>query len=376
MASSQVLYLTPGVFDKGGISRYCRYQLRALRELVDEDQVIALSLLGPGEDDLEVPVAVDWHGQGRNALNRTRFALAALARGLAARPGVIWSAHINFSALALVLARLTGARPILNVYGREVWSRKRASVDWGFTHMPHVVADCHATAQYVKDESAWRGSRLDVSWDCVDTEAFSPGPADERIVARYGLDPGETRLKVLMLGRISTTARHKGWDRLLEVAARLQPDGQFQFILAGDGDYRPALEAAVAERDLKPSVSFTGSVDEHDLVHIYRYCDVFSLISDRGEGRGEGIPLTPLEAAACAKPILVGNQDGSREAVVENENGFVLDPFDLDAHCAALRSLAANEALRLQMSAAAREGIEQRHAYEVFRDQHAQLLQP
>jgi phosphatidylinositol alpha-1,6-mannosyltransferase len=115
-------------------------------------------------------------------------------------------------------------------------------------------------------------------------------------------------------------------------------------------------------------VCFTGFVHEQDLPDIYRSASVFSLVGDRGPGRGEGIPLTPLEAAACGVPILVGNQDGSREAAQPGVNGFALDPFDLETIAMHLRRLATDEPYRRQLGQAARSRIEQEHAYPVFRE--------
>jgi phosphatidylinositol alpha-1,6-mannosyltransferase len=175
-----------------------------------------------------------------------------------------------------------------------------------------------------------------------------------------------------MLGRISQTGAHKGWRRILDVAARVDP-ARFRFVLAGDGDMRGELTDEVERRGLADRVTFTGSVHEDDLVSIYRLADVFSLVSDCGPGRGEGVPLTPLEAAACGVPILVGNQDGSREAVTDGENGFVLDPSDLDGHAERLRRLLDRE-LRLRMGTAARRRIETHHSFDVFVETHRRVL--
>ena len=81
------------------------------------------------------------------------------------------------------------------------------------------------------------------------------------------------------------------------------------------------------------------------------------MTQDRSDGRGEGIPLTPLEAAACAKPIIVGNEDGSREAVVEGVNGFIVSPRDPDALRGALEQLLVRDELRDSMGRAARSRI-------------------
>jgi phosphatidylinositol alpha-1,6-mannosyltransferase len=91
-------------------------------------------------------------------------------------------------------------------------------------------------------------------------------------------------------------------------------------------------------------------------------------------GGGEGIPLTPLEAAACGVPILVGNQDGSQEAVIEGMNGQIFDPFDLEAQGKAILELVADPERRAAMGRAARVRIEDEFAYPAFLEKHRQLI--
>lgn len=79
-------------------------------------------------------------------------------------------------------------------------------------------------------------------------------------------------------------------------------------------------------------VHFLGFTREDDPPDVYRSAEVFSLVTHRSVRHGKGIPLTPLEAAACGKLIVVGSQGDSEEAVAEEENGFVVDPHDLEAH--------------------------------------------
>src|SRR6266576_3588866 len=69
----KILYLTPGCFDKGGISRYSRYQIRGLRELVGEENVFVHSFLGPGMDDFEEDVSVSNYAGGTSAVNKLSF---------------------------------------------------------------------------------------------------------------------------------------------------------------------------------------------------------------------------------------------------------------------------------------------------------------
>jgi phosphatidylinositol alpha-1,6-mannosyltransferase len=208
-----------------------------------------------------------------------------------------------------------------------------------------------------------------VHWDCVDLGRFFPGDAGD-VLRRYGVPsaPDEAgTMTVLTLGRMGHDTVYKGYDRLLEIFARIPPSAPVRLILAGDGSRRAELEARAHALGLAGRVHFTGSVAERDLPDLYRACDVFSLVTHGGAGNGEGIPLTPLEAAACGKPILVGDQDGSHEAVEDGVTGFVVHSFDLDAQRTRILELAGDRALRARMGVAGRARIEREHSYERFR---------
>jgi phosphatidylinositol alpha-1,6-mannosyltransferase len=367
----KILYLTPGCFDKGGISRYSRYQISALREIVGARNVHALSLLGPDEDSLEEHFEVEFHASGNSRKDKAALMLRAVALAARVRPDVIHAAHVHLSSAALVLAAATGARAVLNVYGLEVWSGLRGDAALGLRAMRHVIADCHFTARYVKHHGLGGGAQLGVIWDCVDVAKLSPGVTRPAVLARYGIPDPATGLNLLTLGRLSSEGAHKGYDRLLDVFARVSATvPELRLVYAGRGGLAAALRERAERMGLGARVTFTGSVHEDDLVDVYRSGHIFSLVSDRGHLRGEGLPLTPLEAAACGVPLLVGDQDGSQEAVVDGQNGFVVDPFDLDAHADRIIKLARSPALRASMGAAARARAVNEFSYTRFVAEH------
>lgn len=369
----RILHLTPGCFDKGGISRYSRYQISALREIVGRENVRVLSLLGPDRDSFETGFAVDWHGRSGRAEGRDRagFACEALRQALVFRPGIVHAAHVNLAPLALACARLCDARTVLNVYGLEVWSglspRRAASL----ARMDRVIADCHATANYVF-AAALHPARPTVIWDCVDLLRFRPAAPDLAVIARYGLpDPGRHRV-VLTLGRLAKAAVHKGFDRLIHAFAAIAKGvPEARLVIAGSGDDRPRLEALAAAEGLGGLVAFPGAIDEADLPALYRAAHLFSLVSDRGIGRGEGIPLVAIEALASGLPVLVGDEDGSREAVDGSRNGLVVSPRDPAAMAAALRTLLDEVGVGAQRRAfEARAVAEERFGYGAFVEKH------
>jgi phosphatidylinositol alpha-1,6-mannosyltransferase len=366
------MFLTPGSFDKGGVSRYTRYQITALREMFDQHDVRVYSVWGRQPDDFETPFEVDWSAGGISATQKLAFMSKTAVDAVRFRPQVILAAHVNLSGLAVTLAKTVRARSVLNVYGREIWSGLRRDAAWGLRSSDLVISDCHFTKRYIEEEGRLRslGASTRVLWDCVDTERFKPGRSSDAVLKRYGIPDPTTFVNVLTLGRMKPEAAHKGYDRLLEAFTRAaQQAPMLRLIYAGSGDLIPELQRRAHSAGVADRVVFSGTVSEEDLADLYRSCQVFSLVSDRGPGRGEGIPLSPLEAASCEKPILVGNHDGSQEAVVEGANGFVLDPFDIETHADRLVRLASDADLRGAMGRAARKRILEFHDYQTFREQ-------
>ena len=210
-----------------------------------------------------------------------------------------------------------------------------------------------------------------VIWDCVDLNRFSPGKPDPKVLAKYGIPNPEENFIVLSLGRLARKAAHKGFDRLIEVMGLLMPKyPNLRLVIAGTGDDRERLDALVRERSIKDRVTFTGSVHENELVDVYRSAHMFSLVSDKGPGRGEGLPLTLLEANACGAPIIAGNEDGSREGVVDGQNGFVISPRDLATHAQIIESFMNDPAKLAEMTSASRRVSQENFGYDMFVEKH------
>lgn len=328
----KVAYLTTGCFDKGGISRYNRYQITVLRELWGDQNVQVFSLLGPSENDFEEPFSVTWHGNGTDWKSKGMMIKKVMQSALLWKPDIILIAHLNLSGLGFIAARLCKAISVLNVYGLEVWTPKSTDAGWGLKKVQYIISDCHNTAGYLVQKKIRKKDSISVIWDCIDTEKFRPYDKHNlRVLDKYNIPDPAKYFNLLSLGRLSKPdALYKGYDRLIKVFASIAPQfDHARLIIAGRGNYTDELKQMAAELELSSKVIFTGSIDEQDLAEVYNSCHLFSLITESGEGKGEGIPLTPLEAMACAKPILVGNQDGSAEAII-NENGAVVDPNDLE----------------------------------------------
>ncbi len=98
-----------------------------------------------------------------------------------------------------------------------------------------------------------------------------------------------------------------------------------KYIIVGDGDDMPRALQIVKEHGFDDRVIFAGFVPDEDLIDYYNLCDVFVMPSKK-----EGFVFDFLEALACGKPVIAGNKDGSRDALLDGELGILVDPDDLD----------------------------------------------
>ena len=97
-----------------------------------------------------------------------------------------------------------------------------------------------------------------------------------------------------------------------------------RFVLVGDGELRPAVEAEIARLGLGGRLHMLGW--RRDVPAILRALDVVVLTS-----LWEGLPRVIPEAMAAARPVVATAVDGVPEAVADGVTGYLVRPHDVDA---------------------------------------------
>ncbi len=119
----------------------------------------------------------------------------------------------------------------------------------------------------------------------------------------------------------------------------------------GKSSYQTQLEALVTKLDLQERVIFLGA--RPDVNRILPLADVCMLTS-----RSEGFSNTIVEYMTAGRPVIATDVGGNREAVVENETGF-LAPVQAPERLAELTvNLLTDRALATRMGKAGRKRIE------------------
>lgn len=152
------------------------------------------------------------------------------------------------------------------------------------------------------------------------------------------------------VGTIARLFHLKGHDDLLDVAPALCAEfPQLRFLWVGDGLLRETFERRIAEMDLKNRFILTGLVPPEKVPELTAAMDVL-VHPSRREGLARALPQGSL--AGC--PVVTYDIDGNREALIDEQTGFLLPAFDRRKLAQALRVLVSDPALRRRMGQAGR----------------------
>jgi glycosyltransferase involved in cell wall biosynthesis len=149
-----------------------------------------------------------------------------------------------------------------------------------------------------------------------------------------------------IVGNVAALVAHKGQRHLVEAAAlvvRQVPDARF--VIAGEGDLRPALEHQIKHLGLEKHVMLLGF--RSDILSVHKAFDVFVMSSVT-----EGLGTSLLDAMACGKPIVATTAGGIPEVVQDGKTGFLVPPRDHQAMADAIVRLLKDAGLRRGMGEA------------------------
>ncbi len=174
----------------------------------------------------------------------------------------------------------------------------------------------------------------------VDPQRFRPASAEELPQLRRKL--GWAGFTVLYPARLSPEKNH--WALLR--TARLTPN--YRYILVGEGEL-----GGILKRLAPPNVEFWGR--RSDMPELYRAADAMLQPT-----LAENQSLATLEAMASSLPIVTSRIPAQLELVHHGQTGFTVEPSARHL-AAAVRQLAQDSRLRLQLGQAARHHVEQNH---------------
>src|SRR5437870_650230 len=206
---------------------------------------------------------------------------------------------------------------------------------------------------------------------------------------RAELKAGEDDLIVGIVGRLTEIKNHA---MFLQAASRLKeitsvPDSEetrrrrVRFVIVGDGNLRPDLEAQAASLGLSDDVVFLGT--RADAENFYAAFDIVALTS-----LNEGTPLTLIEGMANSRPVIatavggVVDLTGNPVSVANGqtghlicERGIMVQSGDTEGFAQGLAHLIDNKSLRSKLGPCGRDFVLRNYSHERLFDDMTRLYQ-
>ena len=195
---------------------------------------------------------------------------------------------------------------------------------------------------------------VSVMYPGADIDRFRPDLCTEQIGERHGV---AGRPLIVCVSRL---VARKGQDvliRAMPAIRRRVPDAAL--LIVGGGPYRETLEEMAAGAP-RGSVVFAGQVSEEDLPLYYRAGDVFAMPCRNRLGglEVEGWGNVFIEAAACGRPVVVGDSGGARESLVDGATGILVDGANVAEVADVVATLLSDPPLAEAMGRAGRTRVE------------------
>jgi N-acetyl-alpha-D-glucosaminyl L-malate synthase BshA len=153
--------------------------------------------------------------------------------------------------------------------------------------------------------------------------------------------------------------------RVFEIVRRRCP---CRLVMVGDGPDRLEAENFAREKNLDADVRFTGK--QLDIISVLACSDIFLLPSAT-----ESFGLAALEAMSRGVPVVASRVGGISEVVRDGLDGFLAELGDTEQMAEYVTKLIANEQLRLEMGARAKEWASSAFAEEPIVDQYMAIYQ-
>ena len=300
------------------------------------------------------PVIPLWRRGKGPLLPMAAWAAALVARK---RPRVVYSDQVQTGAVGVPLSRITGVPHVTFAYGIELTpSRLYRLKRRVFSSSAFILAISTFAKDALVSVYGIDPEMIALARPGVDTDRFAPDAGGAAQRRRMGLK--STDLVLLTVGRLDPSQRYKGYDRLIRLMRRLQPEfPQLRLLVVGDGDDRAWLKTLASEERVTSQVMFAGRVGEDELPNMYRVADLFVLPSgapDTDPFCVEGYGIVFAEASASGVPSVAYRLGGTADAIVDGVTGVLTDATE-NAFCGAVRDLLSDRERRLKMGQAARQ---------------------
>lgn len=271
-------------------------------------------------------------------------------------PYIVHSMTPKAGLISMIAAWLTRVPIRIHTFTGLVWPtetgfkrRVLMATDWlTCACATHIIPEGHGVLDDLKNNKVCRKPMKVLGFGNVkgvDIERFNPARFEE-------VKKNDNKFQFVFVGRI---VGDKGINELVEAFVRLNKEySTIQLTLVGEyeSNLDPLKPETLQSIEENPCIDACGSKYGDDLLIKYIQSDCFVMPSYR-----EGFPNTVMEAGAMGLPSVVTDINGSREIIINGENGLIVPSKNTDALYKAMKQMVEDMSAREKMASNARSLI-------------------
>ena len=229
--------------------------------------------------------------------------------------------HVHWSTSYGLLAAISGFHPlIISTWGRDIIDSPRESwilkkiLQYNLSKADAITATSlmlqKATQEYVQT-----GQKVHHIPFGIDTEKFI-------------LNSKSKNINTIYIGTVKSLEDKYGISYLIRAFAQVKLQiAHVELIVVGVGSLYDKLVQLAENLGIENSITFTGKVENDEVVHYLHKMDIFVVPSI---SESETFGVSAVEASACSLPVIVSNIGGLPEVVIDGKTGFLVEPENID----------------------------------------------
>ena len=171
---------------------------------------------------------------------------------------------------------------------------------------------------------------------------------------RYGKNSGRRLGRQKVILRIARFVPHKGVEWFLRNVLPRLPENYFFVAVggvvsskaAGDENNFQACKKAIEELALSKRAKLIGNIPEHDKLVLLNSADLYISPNIKIPGSMEGFGITAIEGAACGRVVLASDLEGLKDAIKDEQDGFLVEHENADAWVEKIKAVLADDFFR------------------------------
>ncbi len=223
-----------------------------------------------------------------------------------------------------------------------------------------LVGISHASEEFVKH--LYPKAKTVCIYNSINTKSFSKSTHNEQQKLKKRLGIKNERI-IVFVGRLIFA---KGAQDLLEAVKSINDTDKkekIKVIIIGNGNYLSELKKNY------PWATYVGQKEPSEIIEYLSIADIFV-----NPSYAEGLPTSVLEAGAIGVPIIATDVGGTKEIIDDGENGFLIQPKDINELRGKIGELLYNDKLRKRFAEAICKKITKEFDWSVSRKKFEKVL--